>query len=103
MLRPIDSSLSLYNVDHKAHQAQNDPNAHQFQTMQQDEIVKRSMQQMNTVQKTPESEGEVRIRDKNQEKNRDDAKKEKKRKSEAEPEASADEKDTEEGHLNFFA
>jgi hypothetical protein len=101
MLRPIESNLSLYSVDHKAHQAQNDPNAHQFQAMQQEEIVKRTTQQMNTVQKSPESEGEVKIRDRDPERERGGQKKKKKREGGAE--LSQEEEKSGNGHLDFLA
>jgi dsRNA-specific ribonuclease len=70
MIRPIETGMSLYSVDHKAHQAQNDPNAHLAQAAQQGEIVKNTIQQLQTVQKSPESEAEVKIRDKNSERGR---------------------------------
>ncbi|MDR2779777.1 MAG: hypothetical protein LBB28_01480 [Synergistaceae bacterium] len=65
MVRPIEAGMSLYNVDHKAHQTQNDQGAHLAQAAQQGEIVKSTIHQLQTVQKSPESEAEVKIRDKN--------------------------------------
>jgi hypothetical protein len=104
MIRPIESSLSLYTVDHKAHQAQNDPNAHAAQALQQDEIAKKTMQETFTVQKSPEADGEVKIRDGNSEKNKHDQRKKRKRQdaSDVEREAEATE-NTDGGHLNFLA
>ena len=70
MIRPIETGMSLYNVDHKAHQAQNDQGTHLAQAAQQGEIVKNTVQQLQTMQKSPESEAEVKIRDKNSERGR---------------------------------
>ncbi|MDR1966669.1 MAG: hypothetical protein LBQ36_08155 [Synergistaceae bacterium] len=106
MIRPIETNLSLYTADQKAHQMKNDPSAHQFQAMQQDEIVKDTMRQMNTVQKPPESDGGVKIGDRDSGKNKGGGKKKKKGvltmadldgSQEDEPEAE------ESGHLNFLA
>lgn len=103
MIRPIESSMSLYTVDHKAHQAQNAPDTHIAQAMQQNELIKHNLEQAQTVQKTPESEGEVKIGDRESRKNRDD--RGKKRKKEERPE-----EEPETGHgtrggggLNFLA
>jgi hypothetical protein len=94
--------MSLYNVDHKAHQAQNDPNAHTALAMQQDEAVKKTMLKMNTVQRAPEAEGEVKIRDRNSDKNKGGQHQRRGRKD-----APADEQEAESGddggHLNFLA
>lgn len=62
MLRPIESNLSIYNVEQKASQIK-DPNAHQFQAMQHDEIVKSAQQQAQTVQTIEKSEGDVKVRE----------------------------------------
>ena len=75
MIRPIDTNMSLFTVDHKAHQAQNDPNAHTTLAAQQAEAMKKAENQMRAVQKSPEAEGEVKIRDKDSEKNRRDQRK----------------------------
>jgi hypothetical protein len=77
MIRPIETGMSLYNVDHKAHQPQNDPNAHLAQSAQQGEIVKKTIMQSQTVQQPQETEAGVKIRDKNSE--RDKGKQKKKR------------------------
>ncbi|MDR0652572.1 MAG: hypothetical protein LBG12_04600, partial [Synergistaceae bacterium] len=84
MIRPIESSMSLYTVDHKAHQAQNAPDTHMAQAMQQNELIKRNQEQAQTVQKMPEAEGEVKIRDRESDKNRDG--RGKKRKKDERPE-----------------
>jgi hypothetical protein len=70
MIRPIESNMSLYTVDHKAHQAQNAPDTHMAQAMQQNELIKHNQEQIQTVQKMPETEGEVKIRDRDSEKNK---------------------------------
>ncbi len=62
MLRPIESNLSIYNVEQKASQVK-DPNAHQFQAMQHDEIIKSAQQQAQTVQSVEKSEGDVKVRE----------------------------------------
>jgi hypothetical protein len=104
MIRPIESSLSLYTVDHKAHQAQNDPNAHAAQALQQGEIAKKTMQETFTVQKSPEAEGEVKIRDGNSEKNKHDQRKKRRRQDGSGTEREAlQEEDGDGGHLNFLA
>ncbi|MDR0764583.1 MAG: hypothetical protein LBE65_03210 [Synergistaceae bacterium] len=84
MIRPIESSMSLYTVDHKAHQAQNAPDAHMAQAMQQNELIKHNQKQAQMVQKMPETEGEVKIRDGDSEKNKGG--RGKKRKKEERPE-----------------
>ena len=103
MLRPIETNLSAYNADHKAHQMKDDQSSHQFQAMQQGETVKESLRQRQTVQKSPESDGEVKIRDRNSDKNRDGSGKRKKRDSA--PVEERQEKDDKEsgGHLDFLA
>lgn len=62
MLRPIENSLSLYNVELKANQVK-DPNAHQQQAMQQAEIGKQAEQRAQTVQALEKTEAEVKIRE----------------------------------------
>ncbi|MDR1138018.1 MAG: hypothetical protein LBK91_06820 [Synergistaceae bacterium] len=104
MIRPIETGMSLYNVDHKAHQPQNDPNAHLAQAAQQGEIVKKTAEQMQTVQKPPETEAEVKIRDKNPE--RDNGGQKKKRENgDARGKASDAAKggETSQGRLDFLA
>ena len=105
MIRPIETNMSLYTVDHKAHQAQNDPNAHTTLAMQQAEAIKHANAQLNTVQKPPETEGDVKIRDRDSEKNKRDQKKRRRgNNADAETETDIEAKDGGgEGHLNFFA
>lgn len=62
MLRPIEANLSIYNVEQKASQVK-DPNAHQFQAMQNEEIAKSAQKQAQTVQTVEKSEGGVKVRD----------------------------------------
>ena len=62
MLRPVEASLTLYNVEHKASQLK-DPNAPQYQALQQDEIAKNAQQKAQTVQPSPKTEGGVKIRE----------------------------------------
>ena len=106
MVRPIETNMSLFTVDHKAHQAKNDPNAHTTLAMQQAETIKRTNDQLHTVQKSPESEGDVKIRDKDSEKNRRDQKKRRRQGNNAEEEdvSGATAKDAGDGgRLNFLA
>jgi hypothetical protein len=107
MIRPIESNISIYNVDHKAQQMKDDPSAHQFQAMRQGEIVKETVHQMQTVQKSPDSEGDVKIRDQNSDKNKNDRKKKKKNGGDPGPEKeeTKEAKEPKKGkeRLNFFA
>ena len=105
MIRPIETNMSLYTVDHKAHQAQNDPNAHTVLAMQQAEAIKKTSDQLHTVQKSPETEGDVKVRDRDSEKNKRDKKKHR-RNNGADEETGTDieaKDDDGGGHLNFFA
>ncbi|MDR1578971.1 MAG: hypothetical protein LBS35_01330 [Synergistaceae bacterium] len=102
MIRPIESSMSLYTVDQKAHQTQNDPDTHMAQAMQQNELIKHNQAQAQKVQKMPEADGEVKIRDRESEKNRGD--RGKKRKKDEHPEEESKSGDgTSGGGLNFLA
>lgn len=104
MILPIESSMSLYTVDHKAHEVQNDPNAHTAQAMHQDEAVKKNLHQLHTVQKSPETEGGVKIRDENRGKNRNGQQKNKRSRDggESAPEEERSMKSGG-GRLNFLA
>jgi hypothetical protein len=103
MIRPIESSMSLYTVDHKAHQAQNAPDTHMAQAMQQNELIKHHLEQAQVVQKTPESEGEVKIRDREPEKDKGDRRKKRKKEEHPEEESKAGEGTQTGGGLNFLA
>ncbi|MDR1472270.1 MAG: hypothetical protein LBS75_07080 [Synergistaceae bacterium] len=104
MLRPIESNLSVYNVDQKASQIK-DPNAHQFQAMQQDEINKKTLQEARTVQKAEKPEGEVKVRERKDDRGREDRRGRKR----DNPRGDGAEDKAEEtsgagdGHLNFLA
>jgi hypothetical protein len=102
MLRPLDTNMSLFNVDNKAYHSHNDPNSHAVQAVQQDDIVKGTMRQMDTVQKSPETEGEVKIRDGNSEKNKGEKRKKHSHDGKsAEPESGHEEGSS--GRLDFLA
>ena len=105
MIRPIETNMSLYALDHKAHQAQNDPNAHTVLAMQQAEAIKKTNDQLHTVQKSPETEGDVKIRDRDSEKNKRDRRKNRRDNgADSEKETDVEAKDGGDGsHLNFFA
>ncbi|MDR1482640.1 MAG: hypothetical protein LBI74_08455 [Synergistaceae bacterium] len=105
MLRPIDASMSIFNVDYKANQVK-DPSAHQFMAMQQDEIAKRAQQQVQTVQPAEKSEAEVKIRDQKKERERDGGKKKKREReagSDEEADVAASKADSSSGGFNFLA
>jgi hypothetical protein len=97
--------MSLYTVDHRAHQAQNAPDTHMAQAAQQNELIKHHQEQAQTVQKAPETDGEVKIRDRESEKNRGDRKKKRKKEErpEEEPKAAEGKPGVSAGGLNFLA
>jgi hypothetical protein len=104
MVRPIETGMSLYSVDHKAHQAQNDPGAHLAQAAQQGEIVKNTIRQSQTVQKPPESEAGMKIRDKNSERDRNRQKKKQgKGETRGDKPETAEDGDASGGRLDFLA
>jgi hypothetical protein len=102
MIRPIESNISLYNVDFKAHQMQNDPEAHTAQAMHQGELVKQTIKQAQTVQKTPESEGEVKIGERNPDR-RQDGRGKKRRRDGQDEEPASESSANDGGGLNFLA
>jgi hypothetical protein len=95
--------MSLYTVDHKAHQTQNDPNTHMAQAMQQNELIKHNQEQAQTVQKLPETDGEVKIRDRESEKNKGDRGKKRKKEERHEEESKSGKEKPSGGGLNFLA
>jgi len=107
VIRPIETNMSLFTLDHKAHQAKNDPNAHTTLAAQQAAAEKKTHEQLNTVQKSPETEGDVKIRDKDSEKNRGDQRKRRRRDNddgEAEDDTTnLEAKSAGDGRLNFLA
>ena len=105
MIRPIETNMSLFTVDHQAHQARNDPNAHNVLAVQQAEAIKKAQHQQSTVQQTPETEGEVKIRDRDSEKNKRDGRKRRRHgnNAEAEDEAATTANSDGDGRLNFLA
>ena len=102
MIRPIETNMSLFTADHMAHHAKNDPNAHTTLAMQQAEAVKKAQDQLKTVHKSPESEGEVKIRDGNSEKNKRDQKK-RRQGNDAEAEAGGEDSAKDGGRFDFLA
>jgi hypothetical protein len=105
MIRPIESNMSIYTVDHKAHQAQNAPDTHVAQAAQQNELIKHNQEQAHTVQKTPESDGEAKIRDRDSEKNKGGRgkKRKKEERPDEEPETGHGTPGGSSGGLNFLA
>jgi hypothetical protein len=106
MLRPIDASMSIFNVDYKAGQVK-DPSGHQFMAMQQDEIAKKAQQQVETIQPTVKPEGGVKIRDQKKDRGRDGDGKKKKGESGSDQFDGAGDEDPKDvppsGGLNFLA
>ena len=76
MIRPIETNLSLFNVDHMANQVK-DPNATHAQGVQQIDVKKESEQMSQSVHASEEADGEVRIGDKERERQKREAKKRK--------------------------
>ena len=108
MLRPIETNLSLFNVEHRANQAK-EPNAHQFQVMQQEEISKRMQHEAQSVHPTEKVEAEVKVRERKDDRDKEDGKKKKKKNNsfgqaeEIEEETVAQTASTSSGGLNFLA
>jgi hypothetical protein len=98
--------MSIFNVDYKANQVK-DPSAHQFMAMQQDEIAKKTQQQVQTVQPAEKSEAEVKIRDRKKDREgTDDGNKKKRgeRETAADDEAAiASNADSSSGGFSFLA
>ena len=105
MIRPIETNMSLFTLEQKAHQAKSDPNAHTNLAMQQAAAIKKNEDQLKIVQKSPESEGDVKISDKDSEKNRGDHRKRRRRGNdgEAEDDTEARAKDAGGGSFDFLA
>jgi hypothetical protein len=104
VLRPIDSNLSILNSEQRASQIR-DPSAHHVQTLQQDEIAKRTEREKQTVQSTERTDEDVKIKDKKDERKKDERRNKKKQNPLLEADA-ADEKnpaDAPSGGLNFLA
>ena len=107
MLRPIESNLSLYNVENKASQVK-DPNAHQFQSMQQHEISVKAQIQAQTVQPTEKPEGDVKVRERKDERDGGGKGKNRRQSGSSDEQAAEEEKETGQaaagsGRLNFLA
>lgn len=77
MIRPIETNMSLYNVEMKASEVK-DPNASQFQAAQQQQTKKEVEHQAQSIQPTDQTEGEVKIRDNNSKREQNDGGKKKK-------------------------
>ncbi|MDR3321867.1 MAG: hypothetical protein LBS93_05400 [Synergistaceae bacterium] len=108
MLRPIDSSISILNTDQRAPQIK-DPNAHQFQAVQQVEVAKRIQHEAQSVQPGDRSDEDTRIKDRDSGRNKKDGHNKKKRgqprgAGEEGKTAASDEAPTaERGGFNFLA
>lgn len=86
MIRPIETNLSIFNVENKASQVK-DPNATQAQAMQQIDIKKDSEHQSQSVQAMEEAEGEVKIRDRKSRREKEERRKNKDRRETSETDA----------------
>lgn len=76
MIRPIEANLSLFNADHMANQVK-DPNATHAQGAQQIDVKKEAEQKSQSVQAPEETDGEVRIGEKERERREREARKKK--------------------------
>ena len=85
MVLPIESNMSLYNVELKASEVK-DPNASQFQGAQQSQTKKDTEHQAHSVQATEQAEGEVKIRDRDAKREQERGGKKKKGSQQDEPE-----------------
>jgi hypothetical protein len=104
VLRPIDSNLSILNSEQRASQIR-DPSAHHVQTLQQDEIAKKTEREKQTVQGTDRTDGDVKIKDRKDEGKKDERRGKKKRDSLPETDE-AEEKNASgasSGRLDFLA
>jgi hypothetical protein len=70
--------MSILNTDHRAPQVK-DPNAHQFQVAQQDEVAKRIQHEAQSVQPGDKSDEDTRIKDREGGGNKGDGRNKKKR------------------------
>jgi hypothetical protein len=77
VLRPIDSNLSILNSEQRAGQIR-DPSAHHVQTLQQDEIAKRTEHEKQTVQRADRTDEDVKIKDQKDERKKDERRNKKK-------------------------
>jgi hypothetical protein len=80
VLRPIDSNLSILNSEQRASQIR-DPSAHHVQTLQQDEIAKRTEREKQTVQRMDRTDEDVKIKDRKDEGKKDERRNKKKQDS----------------------
>jgi Rieske Fe-S protein len=95
--------MSIFNVDYKANQVK-DPSAHQFMAMQQDEIAKKTQQQVQTVQPAEKSEAEVKIRDRKKDREQSgDGKKKRGERGTVADDETAQNADSSSGGFNFLA
>jgi hypothetical protein len=85
VIRPIETNLSLFNADHMANQIK-DPNATHAQGAQQIDVKKESEQMSQSVQVLDETDGEVRIGEKERQRQRQEERKKKMKKNAAEEE-----------------
>jgi saccharopine dehydrogenase-like NADP-dependent oxidoreductase len=105
MLRPIEANLSIFTAEQRAAQVK-DPSAHQFQSLQQEEIAKRVQHEAQAVQPTDKSEAGNKVKERKDGRNKDERRNKKRR------DASAGTEETEEkiakaasitGRLDFLA
>jgi hypothetical protein len=87
VIRPIETNLSLFNVDHMANQIK-DPNATHAQGAQQIDIKKESEQMAQSVQAPEEADGGVRVGEKERQRQKQEERKKKTKKNAADEEES---------------
>jgi hypothetical protein len=90
VLRPIDSSISILTAEERANQIK-DPSAHHAQTLQQDEIAKRTQREAQSVQPADKTDEDVKIRDRKEDRNKDGRRNKKKKNSSDDAEERGDE------------
>jgi hypothetical protein len=108
MLRPIDSNLSIFTAEQRANQIR-DPSAHHVQTLQQDEIAKKTQHEAQSVQPANKTDEDMKVRDRKDDGKEEERRNKKKRNSPGEPKESEDESETaaandaSESRFNFLA
>jgi hypothetical protein len=105
VLRPIDSNISIFNTEQRASQVK-DPSAHHVQTLQQDEIAKRTQHEAQSVQPADKTDEDVKIKERKDDRNKEDRRNKKRREASAmkeAPEEKADETGAGGGRFDFLA
>jgi hypothetical protein len=108
VLRPIDSNLSIFTAEQRANQIR-DPSAHHVQTLQQDEIAKKTQHEAQSVQPADKTDEDMKVKDRKDGRKEEERRNKKRRKFPDEPEKPEDESETaaasdaSKGRFNFLA